>query len=185
LRVGYGSGSRTLADRPNLLRAVLATSQSASASDDSSEVAMTHVVVETNLDDSSGEALGHVIGQLLGMGALDAWATPAVMKKGRPAWTLSALCSRALRDVVADAILRETSAIGVRFSAHWRTELPRRIVDVTTAYGVVPVKLSGSDPALSHAKPEFDVCCQLAADCGVPVRRVLDAALQALSTASR
>jgi hypothetical protein len=134
--------------------------------------------VETNLDDSTGEELGHVIGQLLECGALDAWAMPLVMKKGRPGWTLCALGPAPLADLLADVILRETTAIGVRFSSHWRSELPRRTVEVQTPYGVVPVKVSGgSRGPHRHAKPEFEVCRRLAQEHGVAVRRVIEAAV--------
>lgn len=196
-RVGWGRGTRLLPDRPNALRVVLGTPSAGDsaalggvgaalhptargAARTGAFGASTHVIVETNLDDTTGEQLGYVIGLLLGSGALDAWATPAVMKKGRPGWTLSALGPRALIDQLAEVVLCETSAIGVRFVGVSRLELERCVVSVTTEWGAVSVKVSGRFGSPSyHAKPEFDECKRLSVKHSVPVRRVIESALVA------
>ena len=140
---------------------------------------MTHVVLEANVDDMTGELAGHAITALLTAGAVDAWATPTTMKKGRPGLVLAALAHRAVADRVADAILRETTTIGVRRRFVDRVERPRRTVEVDTPYGRIPIKVSEGPYGPPQAKPEFDHCAALAAEHGVPVRVVIQAALTA------
>jgi uncharacterized protein (DUF111 family) len=137
------------------------------------------VVVEANIDDMNPELCEPVLEALFAAGAVDAWFTPIVMKKSRPALTVAALCPPAARAAVAAALLRESTTIGVRFSTVARTTLPRRIVDVETPWGPVPVKVAG-DGDVSNAAPEYEACRALAARAGVPVKRVYLAALAAL-----
>ncbi len=170
--VGWGAGDRELADRPKLLRVVAGVrSQAANTTD---EVA----VVEANIDDMNPELCEPLLEALFAAGAVDAWFTPIVMKKSRPALTVAALCPPALRDAVAAALLRESTTIGVRFSSHERMVLPRRIVDVDTPWGKVPVKVAGEGENV-NAAPEYDACRALAVAAGVPVKRVYLAALAA------
>jgi uncharacterized protein (DUF111 family) len=137
----------------------------------------THAVLEANVDDMTGELVGHVIERVLLEGAIDVWAVPSTGKKGRPALVLSALSRIEDAGRVSDALLRETSSIGVRCTAVTRAELPRRIIQVDTRFGPVPVKVSGEPPR--KAKPEFDACARIAAERGVPVREVLAEAARA------
>jgi uncharacterized protein (TIGR00299 family) protein len=169
-RVGYGAGSATLPDRPNLLRAVLGDRLEA-------ETDPTHVVLETNVDDATGELCAWVIARALDAGALDAWATPVTMKKGRPGLLLAALAPRAREASVAEALLRESTTLGVRRTPVGRIELPRGVVKVHTRWGEVPVKVAGG--AWPRAKPELDRCAELAQKHGVPLRVVIEEALRA------
>jgi len=167
-RSGWGRGTRELPDRPNALRAILGCPSS-------NELAVqgTHVVLETNVDDMSGELAAHAIRELIGAGALDAWASPITMKKGRPALTLSVLVERAQATELSEVLLRETSSIGVRYYAVDRFERQRRILQVQTRFGVIPVKVSEGSNAPAQIKPEFDACAEAARAAGVPVREVL------------
>jgi uncharacterized protein (TIGR00299 family) protein len=174
LAVGWGAGQRELPDRPNLLRVVLGAAEAIRA--DSSE---SHTVIESNVDDMSGELAGHALRALLAAGALDAWATPVTMKKGRPGLTLSALAPSELADAIAAVMLRETSSIGVRLSPVRRVERPRRMVEVPTPYGPIPVKISEGPYGPPVIKPEFDACARAAETAGVTVREVIAAALHA------
>lgn len=172
LRTGWGRGTRELPDRPNALRVVLGEPASP---DTALAPVKTHVLVECNLDDATGEQLGAAIDALLAQGALDAWAAPLIMKKGRPGWMLSALGPAPLARALAEVMLRETSTIGVRLVEVRREELSRRSVLVRTPYGEVPVKVSGErGTAFFHVKPEFDVCAELARRHGVSVRQLLE-----------
>ena len=171
-RCGFGAGTRELPDRPNLLRAVLGDA-APGASD------ATHVVLEANVDDITGELAGHAIEMLLSGGALDAWATPITMKNGRPAITVAAICALPHGDDVAAILLRETTTIGVRRTPVSRIELPRRIASVVTPFGTVDVKVSGGQAGHPHVKPEFAQCTARAAEHGGPVRVVLAAAIKA------
>ncbi len=174
-RVGWGAGSRLLPDRPNALRVILG-SRSGSAAD---VQAGTHVVVEANLDDATGELVGHAMNALLRAGALDVWVTPSTMKKGRPGLVLHGLAPLDQAEALAATMLKETPSIGVRWSVHSRLERPRAILHVDTRFGSVPVKVSAGPHGPPEIKPEFDVCANLAADCGVSVREVIRSALDA------
>ena len=169
--VGWGAGDRELADRPNLLR-VVAGVRSAAAIED--EV----TVVEANVDDMNPELCEPLLDALFAAGAVDAWFTSIIMKKSRPALTVAALCPMSAREAVTEALLRESTTIGVRFSSVQRTILPRRMVEVDTPWGTVPVKVAGEGD-ITNAAPEYEACRRLAALAGVPVKRVYLAALAA------
>jgi uncharacterized protein (TIGR00299 family) protein len=174
-RSGFGAGTRDLEDRPNLLRVVLG---------EASEVATpignaTHVLVEANVDDITGELAGHAIEVLLGAGALDAWASPVTMKKGRPGLVLTALCDARDSGAISARMLSETTSIGVRVVAASRVERPRRTIAVETPFGSVRCKISEGPYGPAQIKPEFDDCVLLAAKADIPVREVLRAAIAA------
>jgi uncharacterized protein (DUF111 family) len=173
-RIGIGVGTRVLADRPNGVRAVLGSSTRPIERE-----APSHFVLEANVDDMTGELAGHAIEALLAEGALDCWATPVTMKKGRPGLVISVLVEAARADELSRCLLRETSSIGVRRLPAERSERPRRSLRVTTQYGDVSVKISEGDFGAPRVKPEFDECAALARSAGVPVRDVIDAALAA------
>ncbi len=175
-RTGWGGGQRELPDRPNLLRVVLGTRPAAA---DEAGGAASHVIVEANVDDLTGEVAAHAIEALLAAGALDAWATPITMKKGRPALTLAALAPSARADAVASTLLAETTTIGVRRIPVSRTERPRRTITVATAFGPISVKVSEGPFGPPQMKPEFDECAAAARTHGVPVREVIAAATAA------
>ena len=175
-RVGWGAGTANLKDRPNVLRAVLG-SRAAHEASDSERGTDTHVVIEANLDDASGELLGAAIESLLAEGALDAWATPVTMKKGRPAFTLSVLARAADADRLSHAMLRETTSIGVRRYPVSRVERPRRMIEVETPYGRIPVKIAEGPFGPPQVKPELDACAAAARAHDVPLREVIRAAL--------
>jgi pyridinium-3,5-bisthiocarboxylic acid mononucleotide nickel chelatase len=177
--VGWGAGTANLRDRPNLLRAVLGTPSIDPAVLGAREPPGTHVVIEANVDDATGELVANAIEVLLAAGALDAWATPITMKKGRPSLTVSALTDVARADVVATAMLRETTSIGIRRYAVARVERPRRSVEVVTPYGLIPVKIAEGPYGPPQVKPEFDACLAAARAHDVPVREVLRAAVLA------
>jgi uncharacterized protein (TIGR00299 family) protein len=171
---GWGAGTATLADRPNLLRAVLGE-----PTDRDSAFCASHVVVEANVDDTTGELLGHCMSALLSAGALDAWAVPLTMKKGRPAFQLGALAPIDLRDTIAAIMLRESTTLGVRYHEVARVERPRRIEHVATPFGVLPVKVAEGDFGPPTCKAEFDACLAAARHYNVPVRVVLEAVMRA------
>ncbi len=183
-RVGFGGGQKELDDRPNLLRAVLGTRPATDTVDGGTSSA-THVVIEANVDDITGEVAAYALEALFTAGALDAWAVPITMKKGRPALTLCALAAAAQADAVASAMLSETTSIGVRRTPVTRTERPRRAVSVTTAYGTIRVKISEGPFGPPQIKPELDDCAAAARSHGVPLREVVAAALAAARTPER
>jgi uncharacterized protein (TIGR00299 family) protein len=176
-RIGWGFGTRGLPDRLNALRVVLGSPLPKAESQSQSQA--THVVLEANVDDMSGELAAHALQNLLESGALDAWATPVVMKKGRPALVISVIAERGAEQRLAEVLLRETHSIGVRHVPVSRTERPRRMAQVTTEYGEIPIKISEGPFGPARVKPEFDACAKAARDAGVPVGVVIAAALAA------
>ena len=137
------------------------------------------VELVANLDDATGERLGGAIEALIAAGALDAWATPIVMKKGRPAVMLSVLCPDDRRDAMVAALFEQTGTFGVRYRRWDRAVLDRRHVAVMTEFGDVRIKVGARGGRDVTAKAEYDDAAAVAAAHGVPVGRVIDAAMAA------
>lgn len=170
-RVGYGVGTKDFKDRPNVLRASLGRAE------DKAEGLW---VLEANLDDSTPQLLGYLVERLLEVGALDAWVTPAVMKKGRPGHLLSVMVEGGKRETVMDVVLRESTTLGVRFHRVERQALERDWVEVETPWGRVRVKRGLRNGEVLNAHPEFEDCRRVAEAAGVPVKQVMAAAMAAL-----
>ena len=172
-RIGYGLGTRNNKTRPNVLRAILSESAAGSAKHDwlTDQVA----VLETNLDDISGEILGHVLDKALRLGALDAFHTPIQMKKQRPGVLLTLLCEPDDADRFTEFLLLETSAFGVRRTVAQRRKLQRDHIAVKTPFGTVQVKRGLLNGKVIQAAPEYESCKGVAAMAGVPVKNVFDA----------
>lgn len=135
--------------------------------------------LQTNLDDCSGEVLGATMERLLAAGALDVWFTPIFMKKHRPGVLLGVLCEEGVRDALADLILTETSAFGVRVEKVVRLKLARRFKVVQTPYGEVQIKLGLKGGRVVQVAPEFDSVRAASEAAGVPLRDVHEAAIAA------
>ena len=179
-RIGYGLGSRQLESRPNVLRAVLGERAGETAAATGGFATDTVTQIETNIDDLSPEIVGATIDRLLAAGALDAFFTPAQMKKNRPGVLLTVLCETAKVDELSALIFRETSSFGLRLSEKHRLKLERRFETVRTAHGEIQVKL-GFDAAgtLLQVAPEFESCRAAAERSGQPLREVYAGAVQA------
>jgi uncharacterized protein (TIGR00299 family) protein len=170
--VGHGAGERELADRPNVLRLVLGTVASPARPD-------SVVVLEATIDDMSPELYEHVLERLLASGARDAFLTPVVMKKSRPGTVLRVLCDAADRERLAAIVFAETTTIGLRWTTWERLVLPREFRTVETAYGAVTVKIARAPDGSVNVAPELDACRRVAAERGVPLKVVHQAALAA------
>jgi uncharacterized protein (TIGR00299 family) protein len=168
-RVGYGIGSREMADRPNVLRASLGTL--------APEASEATYVIEANLDDCSPQILGELIERLISLGALDVYVLPATMKKGRPGHLFGALASAAQKDAVIQTLLSESTTIGLRFHRVERTVLERRFEEVKTSFGPVRIKVATLNGVVMNAQPEFDDCRALAEKHRIPLKRVWAEAL--------
>jgi uncharacterized protein (TIGR00299 family) protein len=190
-KTGFGLGSRENKTRPNVLRAVLgklsilnptARRSEAKAAQPSTSLdwEMDRVaVLETNLDDVSGEILGHFVETALTAGALDVFYTPVQMKKNRPGVLLTVLCAETNADRFSELILRETSAFGVRHTIAERRKLRREFTRVKTSFGDVAVKIGRLNGKVVQAAPEFESCRKLAARAKVPLKRIYEAAFKA------
>ncbi|PIO86810.1 lactate racemization operon protein [Loigolactobacillus backii] len=135
------------------------------------------LLIEANLNDQTGEALGYVMNLLLDAGALDVFFTPIQMKKNRPAVKLSVLIRPIERAKFARLILQETSTIGVRYQKWQRTVMTRSFEKVTTEYGQVRVKVATYDDLVKRT-PEYEDCLKLAQKQHVTLTAVYQAAIQ-------
>ncbi len=176
---GSGAGTRDTPGRPNVTR-VLVGRRATTGGPRPGEA---EVVLETNVDDLDPRLWPGVLASLMGAGAADAWLTPIVMKKGRPAHTLSVLTRPEETGTIRSLLMRLTSTIGVRETAVTRSALPRGWVDVEIAQGTVPVKVAYADGVVWQATAEFDAVEALAVTSGTPVRHLLAAAAQAAGAA--
>jgi uncharacterized protein (TIGR00299 family) protein len=163
---GTGAGTADPPGRPNVVDVVVG-----SAVDDAPATpgdGRPAVLVEANVDDVTGEVLSHTIAALLGAGAHDAWATPIVMKKGRPAHTVHALCDEAVRERVAAVLVAETGTLGLRASTVVRW--PQRREDAVVDVGGHPIRLKVT---AGRVKVEYDDAVRAAEALGRPLRDVL------------
>ena len=177
LRSAFGFGSRTLNNRPNVLRATLLSASAAVATPALPSEGL--LVLEANLDDCNPEWLGALAADLRGRGALDVWLTPAIMKKGRPATVLSVLAAAADAAALREQIFRSTTTFGIRFYPVLRETLARRFENVRTPWGDVPIKIGTLHGEDITASPEHDACASLAQANNVAPRQVYEAAKQA------
>ncbi|MCE2530987.1 MAG: nickel pincer cofactor biosynthesis protein LarC [Acidimicrobiia bacterium] len=166
--VGYGAGDRDLQDRPNVTQVVVGRSEATLSA--GQEVQL----LETNVDDVTGEMLAYTTGALLQAGAHDAWITPVVMKKGRPAHVVSALVDPALAATVADVMLTETGSLGIRATTLHRWPRSREQVEVHVDGLRVRLKV-----APGRVKVEHDDAAAVAAATGRPLREVVELAVEA------
>jgi uncharacterized protein (TIGR00299 family) protein len=181
---GVGAGTRDFPDRPNVVRVVLGELvRGDSAPPDQPDAPVPMSVLETNVDDMDPRVWPTILTALLEGGAADAWLVPIVMKKGRPAHTLSVLTPVGRRDALRGLIFELTSTIGVREVVVTRVALDRFWVPLTVSGGQVRLKVAHRGGAVVHATPEFEDAAELAAKRSVPVRQVLEEAVAAAERA--
>ncbi len=169
-RVGYGAGGRDPEQLPNVVRLVLGKPVGPVAD---------AAVLETNVDDLDPRLWPGVLGQLLAAGASDAWLTPILMKKGRPAHTLHVLCTRERRPAVEEVVFRTTSTIGLRVVEVGKVALDRAQETVAVLGGRVGVKVARLGGRVVNVSVEFEDVAALAATLGLPVKEALRAATAA------
>jgi len=177
--VGVGAGQRELAARPNVLRLVVGRR----ADINGHSAGESWHVLEANVDDLDPRLWPVVIDRLLAAGAADAWVTPIVMKKGRPAHTVSALCGQATLSAVEAALFAETSTIGVRRTEVAKTALDREWMPVQVAGQTIRVKVARRAGTVVNVSPEFDDVVRAAAALDRSVKSVLAAAAAAAHAA--
>ena len=166
-KIGYGLGTRDTGPRPNVLRALLGECKDTLGAE-IDEITQ----IETNLDDLSPELAGAAMERLLAAGALDVFFTAAQMKKNRPGFVLTVLCTEEKSSELARILLTETTAFGVRMHRAQRLKLRREFQVRETPYGPVRVKLGLLGDELVQAVPEYESCREVAQRAGVSVRDV-------------
>ncbi len=168
--VGVGAGSRDVEDAPpNVLRIVLGERAGAGGGFDAGAA----VVLETNVDDLDPRLWPAVLARLLESGASDAWLTPILMKKGRPAHTLHVLAAPERAEALARVVFAETSTLGLRVASVGKRALARGEVVVEVGGRPVRVKTGLLDGAVVNAQPEWDDVAAAAAVLGRPAKAVL------------
>ncbi|MDR3585191.1 MAG: nickel pincer cofactor biosynthesis protein LarC [Desulfosporosinus sp.] len=170
-RVGYGMGKRETGGF-NALRLVMGTMDETDK-DTPDEI----VILETNIDDMNGEALGYAMEQLFENGALDVFYTPIFMKKNRPAVMLTVIARIKDEEKLADMILRETTTLGIRRSSFKRYCMNREIIMVSTEFGDAKVKVASRNGFTKYA-PEYEDCRKIARKTGKTFIEVYNAVLK-------
>jgi len=164
-KVGYGVGSRNLADRPNLLRILIGQAQGGAHEE-------TVVILEANLDDTNPEWLGFLMERLFEAGALDVVFSPGYMKKNRPAVLVHVMGKPYQKDQLMDLLFSETTTLGVRFHCTQRRILERSSVEMDSPWGRMKVKKVFRPDGSFHLLPEFEECRRIAKEKGLPMKDV-------------
>jgi len=177
---GYGAGGRDMPGEPNLLRLLVGELTDQGAAEEPI------AVIETVIDDSNPQVVAYVSEVLLAAGAWDVFRVAVQMKKGRTGVQLSVLCRPDLVTALQDILFRETTTIGL----HWRLEqkrsLQREFHKVQTEWGEVGMKIARwPSGAVANASPEYEDCRRLAAAGSVPLKQVMQAAVQAYAAAGK
>lgn len=174
-QVGYGAGKRDTAV-PNVLRGFVGMSASA-------EAPKRLVLLESNIDNMNPELYGNLMDVLYKAGALDVFFTSIQMKKNRPGTRISVLGELHGKDALIQAIMRESTTIGVRVTYPERYEAEREIVEVQTTLGPAKVKLASYEGETVNVSPEYESCRQLSVQSGVPLKQVYAVVLEAARAA--
>jgi uncharacterized protein (TIGR00299 family) protein len=178
-KAGYGAGTREFPDHPNLLRLTIgeaATADGANTAPSASNERIT--VLEANLDDLSPQVLAYAMERLLAEGALDVFSVPVQMKKSRPGALLTVLAKIEDANRLANTIFAETTTLGVRRREEQRQTLSRRWETVDTTWGPVRIKIANLNGSVSNYAPEYEDCRALAEARQVPLRTVMQEAIQ-------
>lgn len=173
LRSGSGAGTKDFPDRANVVRVVVGEADHAQDT----------LVIETNIDDMDPRLWPAVIDALMRTGAHDAWLTPIIMKKGRPAHTLTVLCARERMDSLMDTLFRETTTIGARVVEVDKVALDRRFEGVVVQGQPIAVKVAGRGGRIYNVSLEFDDIAHAAIALGRTQRDVLAQAQEAAQAA--
>lgn len=160
-KIGWGAGYKDL-KIPNILKVYYGEMQ---------EENKGIVVMETNIDDSSGEILGYTLEKLLKNGALDVFYTPIYMKKNRPAYRLTVACKSSDIQKLQNIIFKETTTIGIRYRFEARTELEREMIELDTKYGKIKAKKVINDGEI-YVYPEYDNMKEIAEKTNIPLKEI-------------
>ena len=171
--VGVGLGGKDPELFPNVVRIWLGERAENAALNTPAALRQASIVLlETNLDDVTGEVLGYTQERLFALGALDVWHTPIQMKKNRPGVILSALLPQNLEHAAVELILRETPTLGIRTRAVERYVAEREVVAMETDLGLINVKVKSLAGEAVGAAPEYEDCRRIALETGRPLQEV-------------
>ena len=169
--IGIGAGGMDFKTHPNVLRVFVGTPPFNSPLNKGGQRGVT--VIETNIDDMNPQIYEHVMEILFKAGALDAFLTQVIMKKGRPGVKLTVLCTKDKKEALMKIILKETTSIGLRFYEAGRKTLEREIKTITTDFGKVKVKISKLGDNIIKITPEYEDCKIIARKLNLPLAEVM------------
>ncbi|MBE9574754.1 MAG: nickel pincer cofactor biosynthesis protein LarC [Proteobacteria bacterium] len=163
--IGYGVGSRTLVDRPNLLRILI-------GSDIDKDRSETVVVLESNLDDMNPELLGYLMDSLFDAGAKDVSFSPIQMKKNRPGTQLQVIGQPEDRERLTAIIFRESTTLGIRYRFSQRAVLKREGLVVDSPWGKMSLTKVINQDGRTVLMPEYEECRRVAQENNLALRDV-------------
>ncbi|HYQ58931.1 MAG TPA: nickel pincer cofactor biosynthesis protein LarC [Draconibacterium sp.] len=176
VKTAYGIGQRDVSEVANVLRVYLSETEEATT-DVTTETA---IVLECNIDDMNPEHHGYLMDRLFEAGASDVWITPIIMKKTRPATTLSVLCKPDTASIMKTILFEQAKTIGLREYPVQKSMLRREEKTVDTPYGKVRIKESYFSGKKVRVKPEFEDCQQLALQYGVSIEELTHKIIKSL-----
>jgi hypothetical protein len=179
---GYGAGGRDLPGHPNVVRLTIGEALPERAAKTSQE---TISVLEANLDDLNPQVFGYVMDRLFEEGALDCFGVPVQMKKNRPGTLLTVLCKSEDAAKLTEIIFTETTTLGVRRREEKRETLARNWVLVSTQWGKVRMKIASMNGTVTNYAPEYEDCRKIAAEHKVPLKTVMNEAMEAYAKSLR
>jgi len=175
LKTGYGAGGRETPEQPNLLRLLVGEEEAAEFA-----AAESIAVIETVIDDCNPQLLSYVSELLLAAGAWDVYRSTVQMKKGRAGVQMTVLCRPDLAPALQELLFRETTTIGLRWRVENKVALKREFVEVKTSTGNVRIKVARFNSGkIANAAPEYEDCRKIAAEHSVPLKQVMEEAMQA------
>ena len=184
---GYGAGTRNTDTPPNVVGLWIGESNDKSslveraAANIGVETQSDVMLIETNLDDMTGEETAYAMQMMFDVGAIDVWTTPIQMKKSRPGVILSAIANQQDLALVSNAFFNHTSTLGIRIRQLERLVADREICSVQTEYGPIRVKLRKINGTVTQIAPEYDDCANAATKLGMPIREIEEAARTAFN----
>ena len=186
-QIGYGAGNRDFESHANIVRLTLGQAATNQMETGPSTVPQTDEygtleavwMLETNLDDISGEAIGYCIERCWTSGALDVFTFPIQMKKSRPGVLLSVICHDSSLAALERILFEETTTLGVRRTRWTRRILDRRAVEVDTPFGKIQGKVATLPDGTERFTPEYDSCRQIAETTATPLQKIYTAACRA------
>ncbi len=167
-RIGYGAGRDDL-PHPNLLRLIIGDAEPGSGRE-------RVTLIETNIDDMNPQFYDYLMEKLFEMGAQDAFLTPILMKKNRPATLLTVICPSGKRALFIEFLIQETTTLGLRWREEERAKADREILLHQTKYGKIHFKLARWEGKVVNLTPEYDDCKRLALRRKVPLKEVFEEA---------
>ena len=175
-KIGYGAGTKNLKNSSNSVSVNLLTLNNSFEELN---------ILETNIDDMSSEFIPFVFEKILELGAKDVWAQNILMKKGRPAYKISVLCSNELNNKIVNILKNETSTFGVRIYNVKREAFERKIETVSTKFGDINLKIKLDSGEVIGAYPEYEDCKNFSKVHNIPLKVIFDEALKQFNNLPR